>query len=177
MNSRSRFWSFRFGVLHLVQLTSNTQFYESQIFCLFTFRVFFLDETFKLISKYTKNANTTRYIKQTKKPLCNTLNWKKLKFGICKIGCWMSWTRSWLRVLSFKGINIVVINVINVGLVLGIFRFGLIHLTVVLLFYSLLRCQMPNPRNFFDFFSDFFGFVIWFPGRTLRVQNRIKSVG
>ena len=57
-----------------------------------------------------------------------------------------------LKVFGFMGINIVVINVINVGLVLGIFRFGLIHLTVVLLFYSLLRCQMPNPRNFFDFF-------------------------
>jgi len=53
-----------------------------------------------------------------------------------------------LQVFGFIGINIVVINVINVGLVLGIFRFGLIHLAVVLLYYSLLRCQMPNPRNF-----------------------------
>jgi len=75
-----------------------------------------------------------------------------LRFGPSTLG-------SRLQVFGFKGINIVVINVINVGLVLGIFRFGLIHLTVVLLFYSLHRCQMPNPRNFFDFFC-FFGFVI-----------------
>ena len=32
--------------------SSNTQFYESRIFCLFTFWVFFPDKSFKLISKY-----------------------------------------------------------------------------------------------------------------------------
>ena len=34
--------------------SSNTQFCESQIFCLFTFRVFFPDESFELISKYNQ---------------------------------------------------------------------------------------------------------------------------
>jgi len=74
---------------------------------------------------------------------------RSLRFG-------PSTLRSRLQVFGFIGINIVVINVINVGLVLGIFRFGLIYLTVVLLFYSLLRYQMPNPRDFFDFFLIFF---------------------
>ena len=36
--------------------SSNSQFYESQIFCLFTFWVFFLDKSFILISKYTQKC-------------------------------------------------------------------------------------------------------------------------
>ena len=36
--------------------SSNTQFYESRIFCLFTFWVFFPDKSFKLISKYTQKC-------------------------------------------------------------------------------------------------------------------------
>ena len=36
--------------------SSNTQFYKSRIFCLFTFRVFFPDRIFKFISKYTQKC-------------------------------------------------------------------------------------------------------------------------
>ena len=36
--------------------SSNTQFYKSWIFCLFTFRVFFPDKILKLISKYTQKC-------------------------------------------------------------------------------------------------------------------------
>ena len=36
--------------------SSNTQFYESRIFCLFTFWVFFPDKSCKLVSKYTKKC-------------------------------------------------------------------------------------------------------------------------
>ena len=36
--------------------SSNSQFYESQIFCLFTFWVFFPDKSFILISKYTQKC-------------------------------------------------------------------------------------------------------------------------
>ena len=36
--------------------SSNTQFYESRIFCLFTFWVFFPDKSFELTSKYTQKC-------------------------------------------------------------------------------------------------------------------------
>ena len=36
--------------------SSNTQFYESRIFCLFTFWVHFPDKSFKLIKKYTQKC-------------------------------------------------------------------------------------------------------------------------
>ena len=39
-----------------------------------------------------KNANITLYINKIK-TLCNNLFWGKLKFGIRKIGCSMSWTK------------------------------------------------------------------------------------
>ena len=47
--------------------SSNTQFYESWIFCLFTFRVFFSDKSFKSISKYTQKCHY------------NSLYWKEKK--------------------------------------------------------------------------------------------------
>ena len=82
---------------------------------------------------------------------------------------------------GFRGINIGVINVINVGLVLGVKNsgiFGVIHLTVVLLFSSLHRCQMPNPR----FFLIFFSFVIWYIrvgplGSKIGSNQLVRSVG
>ena len=36
--------------------SSNTQFYESWIFCLFTYWVFFPDKSFKWVSKYTQKC-------------------------------------------------------------------------------------------------------------------------
>ena len=67
--------------------SSNTQFYESRIFCLFTFWVFFPDKSFKLISKYTQKCQYNY-----KKNNLQHLRLEKLKFGIRKIGCSMSWT-------------------------------------------------------------------------------------
>ena len=65
--------------------SSNTRFYESRIFCLFPFWVFFPDKSFKLISKYTQNSNIARYIKK-KNTLCNTLNWGNWNSGFVKLG-------------------------------------------------------------------------------------------
>ena len=47
-----------FGILQTIISfsSSNTQFYESRIFCLLTFWVFFPDNSFKLISKYTQKC-------------------------------------------------------------------------------------------------------------------------
>ena len=71
--------------------SSNTHFYESWIFCLFTFWVFVPDKSFKLTSKYTQKCQyNSVYWKEN--PLCNTLNWGNW-FGICKIGYLVSWTR------------------------------------------------------------------------------------
>ena len=65
--------------------SSNTQFYESRIFCLFTFWVFFPDKSFKLISKYTQKC-------QYKKTLCNTLNWGSWNSEFVKWGVhWAEW--------------------------------------------------------------------------------------
>ena len=51
--------------------SSNTQFYESPIFCLFTFWVFFPYKSYKSISKYTQKCQYNHlYLK--KKTLCNT---------------------------------------------------------------------------------------------------------
>ena len=76
-----------FMAIRVVECSSNTQFYESWIFCLFTSWVFFPDKSFKLISKYTQKANITRYIK--KKNTLQHLKLGKLKFGIPKIGIWV----------------------------------------------------------------------------------------
>ena len=55
--------------------SSNTQFHEFRIFCLFTFLVSFPDKSFKLISKYTQIANITGYVKKTQR-LCNTFEFE-----------------------------------------------------------------------------------------------------
>ena len=44
------------SLLNILFTSLNTQFYESWIFCLFTFWVFFPDKSFKLISKYTQKC-------------------------------------------------------------------------------------------------------------------------
>ena len=77
---------------------------------LFTFGVFFPDKSFRLISKYTKNDNITRYIKKKRKNTLQHLKLGILKFGIRKIGCSMSWTRWYIhkklsRSTSLKGLN------------------------------------------------------------------------
>ena len=73
-----------------------------------------------------------------------------------------------------------VINVINVGLVLGIKnsgRFGLNHLTVVLLFYSLHRCQMPNSGIFLIFLVSSFGIWVGPLGSKIGSNQSVRSVG
>ena len=74
---------FRFYILFR---SSNTQFYEVRIFCLFTFWVFFPDKSFRSISRYTQKC--PYLLKRKKKHLKLGI----LKFGIHKIGCSMSWT-------------------------------------------------------------------------------------
>ena len=73
--------------------SSNTQFYESKIFCLFSFWVFFPDKSFKLISKYTQKCQNNSLYQKEKKNTLEHLKLGKVKFGIRKIGCSMSWTR------------------------------------------------------------------------------------
>ena len=65
--------------------SSDTQFYESRFFCLFTFWVFFPDKSFKLISKYTQNCQYNSLYKKEKITL-QPLKLGKLKFEIRKIG-------------------------------------------------------------------------------------------
>ena len=65
----------------------STQFYESRIFCLFTFWVFFSRKFLINIKIHTpKNANISRYIKKKEKTLCNTLNWGNWNSGFVKLG-------------------------------------------------------------------------------------------
>ena len=86
--------------------SSNTQLYESRIFCLFTFWVFFPDKSFKLISKYTQKCQyVTCYIKK-KKPLCNTLNWGNWNWGFVKLG--VQWAE---RDNCHKNVNIRTLNI------------------------------------------------------------------
>ena len=79
--------------------SSNTEFYESRIFCLFTFWVFFSDKIFKLVSNFSNYIQKWQHnsLYQKEKTLCNTLKLGKLKFGIRKNGCSMSWTRCKFR--------------------------------------------------------------------------------
>ena len=72
-------------LLHISFSSSKTQFYESRIFCLFTFWVLFPNESFKSISPNTQKC-------QKEKSTLQHLNLGKLKFGIHEIGCSMSWT-------------------------------------------------------------------------------------
>ena len=65
--------------------SSNTQFYKSWIFYLFTFWVFFPDESFKLISKYTLKCQYNSLYKKKKKTLCSTLNWGNWNSGFGKL--------------------------------------------------------------------------------------------
>ena len=66
--------------------SSNTQFYESRIFCLFTFWVFSLDKSFKLISKYTQKCQYNFLYWKEKNTLCNTLNWGNWNSGFVILG-------------------------------------------------------------------------------------------
>ena len=68
--------------------SSNTQFYESQIFCLFTFWVFFPDKSLELISKCTQKCQYSSLYLIEKNPLCNTLNWGNWNSGFVKLGVW-----------------------------------------------------------------------------------------
>ena len=72
--------------------SSNTQFYKCWIFCFFTFWVFFLDKSFKLISKYTQKCQLN-LLYEIEKFTLQYLKLGKLKYGIRKIGCSMRWTR------------------------------------------------------------------------------------
>ena len=66
--------------------SSNTQFYESRIFCLFTFWVFFPEKSFEFISKYTQKCQyNSLHEKEKKKTLCNSLNWGNWILGFIKL--------------------------------------------------------------------------------------------
>ena len=65
--------------------SSNTQYYESRIFCLFSFWVFFPDKSFKLISKYTQKHRYDLLYEKEKNTL-QQLKLGKLKFVIRKTG-------------------------------------------------------------------------------------------
>ena len=84
-------WLFRFSLskknfcTNISFSSSNTQFYESRIFCLFTFWVFFPDKVLNYYQNTPKNVNITCYIKK-KKTLCNTLNWGNWNSGFVKLG-------------------------------------------------------------------------------------------
>ena len=80
---------YKVKVVNISFSSSNTQFYESQIFRFFTFWVFFPDKSFKLILKYTQKCQYNSLKK--KKKHTHTLG--KFKFGVHKIECSMNWTR------------------------------------------------------------------------------------
>ena len=82
------FWCNPFWTCTISFSSLNTQFYDSRIFCLLTFWVFFSDKSLKFISKYTQKCKYNSLHKKEKK---NTL--QHLKLGIRKIGCLMSWAR------------------------------------------------------------------------------------
>ena len=73
--------------------SSNTQFYKTPKFCLFTFWVFFPDKSFKFIFEIHPKMPITVILKRKKNTLCNTLNWGNWNSGFVKIGSSMSWTR------------------------------------------------------------------------------------
>ena len=60
---------------------------------MFTFWVFFPGKSFKLISKYTQKCQYSNSLYQKEKNTLQHLKLEKLKFGICRIGCSMCWTR------------------------------------------------------------------------------------
>ena len=72
--------------------SSNTQFYESQIFCLFIFGVFYPDKSFKLISKYTQKMPIWLFILKWKKTFRNTLNWGNWNSGFVKLVVHFDWS-------------------------------------------------------------------------------------
>ena len=82
-------WQFKYvlctSLKHFIILfsSSNTQFYESRIFCLL-FEYFFQIKVLNQYQNTPKNANITCYI-QKKKPLCNTLNWGNWNSGFVKL--------------------------------------------------------------------------------------------
>ena len=82
--------------------SSKTQFYESQIFCLFTFWGFFPDKSFKLMSKCTQKCQYNLLFQ--KENTLQHLKLEKLKSRIYKIGCLMSWTKYCLgkKIWMFK---------------------------------------------------------------------------
>ena len=61
--------------------SSNTQFYESRIFCLITFEYFLQIKYLNWYQNTPKNATITCYIKKEKKNLCNTINWEIWNWG------------------------------------------------------------------------------------------------
>ena len=66
--------------------SSNTQFYESWIFCLFTFWVLFQDKSFSLISKYIQKCQYNSLYQKKQKKLGNTFSWGNWNSGFVKLG-------------------------------------------------------------------------------------------
>ena len=66
---------------------------------LWILNIFFVDFYFKSISKYTRKCQYNLLYKKEKNTLQH-LRLGKLKFGICKIGCSMSWMRYLIAIFS-----------------------------------------------------------------------------
>ena len=77
---------FYYRIFFISFSSCNTQFNKSGIFCLFTFWVFFQDKSFKLIPKYTRNANITCYIKKEKKHFATLQFLGNWNLGFVKLG-------------------------------------------------------------------------------------------
>ena len=76
---------------YLVQLMEHPILWIPKILLVCFLSIFFQVKVLDWYKNTPKNANITRYIK--KKNILHHLKLGKLKFGIRKIGCSMSWTR------------------------------------------------------------------------------------
>ena len=68
--------------------SSDTQFYESQIFCLFTFWVFCQIKVLNNVKIHPKMPKQLFVSNRKKKTLCYTLNRGKWNSGFVKLGVW-----------------------------------------------------------------------------------------
>ena len=83
-------WKISKIISRLAHRTPN--FMNPEYFVCLLFEYFFQIKVLNQYQNIPKIANITRYIKKKKNTLQH-LKSGKLKFGICKIGCSMSWTR------------------------------------------------------------------------------------
>ena len=87
-----------FYLIHLIQTTNtNLEFLQQFLFTYFVSK-YWQDKSFKLRPKYIKKCQYNSLHKENKNTLQH-LKLGKLKFGIGKIGCLMSWTRYKFRMI------------------------------------------------------------------------------